>query len=403
MSEEEENSIDPTPELIEYYNILKTKTIIKKGEIPRFGRYRTNLSPEGQSELSSIIKENLLSTIEKRFPTEIDFQQTIERISKGRAGLIPYCKKVFENIKREKKGLYDILFSDINIKYYVIDRRYIDITKFTIFCIYLIKLQTEYVLLLKASTSGDGYLTSDDFTDYLNERLMQFPAVLDEYGSESSELPFYSAFLTDKLYGVLDVLCRNKLSATDIVCNPMFSAFIEIGTNDENPLSISTFKSEYQQYRQYVNDQGMIPLSDFKTCTDHSLSDAFANRIFELIPTYDGCIDYQGYTHFLNFIDNVDEEQSLAFFFRVFDIDGDGVIGPSDVLFFFEGVRREVKKCDVSFDVFLQEILDNVGAHAAHITIDEFIHCGTADALIDILGDIKEFETYITPSVSLIK
>ena len=97
---------------------------------------------------------------------------------------------------------------------------------------------------------------------------------------------------------------------------------------------------------------------------------------------------------------NNETPNGARYFFDLFDIDGDGLIGAFDIEYFFKDLVRE-SGSNTDLNIFVQEMLDKTQATQMGFTLEQFVNCGACEEIADILSDVGEFRTYVSVSSNL--
>ncbi|EAY12480.1 hypothetical protein TVAG_128940 [Trichomonas vaginalis G3] len=361
------------------------------GAIPHFGKINIKMSENAKNALAAATRNHLSEVIKNKMPSDEQTKEILDYISDVQTGLIKYRRKTFTELA-EKYKAFSHLFDNQIIRAFVISRKYFDIEKFKNFLAYIKVLNLDFMNILEYSSNGNEFVSQDDFLGYINERIMFSSQIKQIIEENPDEKDLYSNYLLEMTYLSLDKFSRNRLLISEIITAPCFQQFLEMD-RPQSPCSFNSYRNQMQNFNKLSDDQGLIPLANFKYACDRTFSNAFCTRLFEYSVTYDGCLDFSGYLHISTTIERPEEFSQM--YFRILDVDGDGIFGPSDLLYFYEGMCDEIGKISVSFDTLLQEVLDNMSAHQVGVTYQEFESSGNISWLIDILSNIEEFKVYV--------
>ena len=391
QNEEEENGLSEQDmqEIRNFSNKLENKK--QENEVPSFGRNFLQYEKIAE-KFAEATKQALINLRREKFPS-IEELDNFFLIFRGRK-IFYYIEELFTKAV-EKNPKFEIVFSKYILNHFVIYRRFINLGGLYEFLKYVLQLQEDHLRLLSFSSSGDQYLTQNDFSDYLREKLLSFKKIEKAFSANPDTIDYYLQFVLENTYIALDKINRNRLTATEILCSPQFAQVLDLEFSSSNDLSIPIFRRSFSAFQKSTNTDGLMPPNMFKNACGVRLCDAFVERVYEIIPTYDGCLDFSGFLHIYTLIDKVDEYPRL--FFQILDADDDYIISPSDILYFYNSLCSEVQ-CGVSFDTFLQEMLDNFSCDRKGITYDRFCDSGCGLVTIQILSDVNEFEQYVSTS-----
>ena len=113
-----------------------------------------------------------------------------------------------------------------------------------------------------------------------------------------------------------------------------------------------TLPSAVRVYRQFLqldtDHDGMLTPQELARFDEeqHSLTPAFCGRLFEVVHTYEGRLDYKGYLDLVVALQglrpttNSPDEAALRYFWRVLNLREKGAIGGDELLYFVRDVVR---------------------------------------------------------------
>lgn len=342
----------------------------------------------------SLSKEHLIRIISQKMPYEDVFKDTIQLIAPKGQKIIKYKKKSYEVILKLKGCQNMEIFSQKTISYFLISRDFLNVEAFSNFGLGLLSIQKEFVQLLHDSSRGDGILSESDIDVYIDIKLRSDSALSDIIASKAQNYEFYRSYIVVRLMQSMDPLSRNKLNAHDLVSSREFALFLDRDSSKTNPYSYSAFATLYSIYFQIARTEGTISKSDLRCFNSVDFSASFISRVFDEVTLYNGCMDFTSFVRFDFLYNTLSNENSARFFFRVLDVDSDGIIGPSDILFFFKDLSKENPDSHVSFDVFLQELLDKTMSHSLGISFQHFYSSRCAEEIVRLLAEPAEFKIY---------
>ena len=114
-----------------------------------------------------------------------------------------------------------------------------------------------------------------------------------------------------------------------------------------------TLPSAVRVYRQFLqldtDHDGMLTPQELARFDEeqHSLTPAFCGRLFEVVHTYEGRLDYKGYLDLVVALEGlrpaqngllIPREASLRYFWRVLDLHGRGAIGGLELHYFLRDI-----------------------------------------------------------------
>ena len=194
--------------------------------------------------------------------------------------------------------------------------------------------------------------------------------------------------------------CFNEIiDAQKLFTSQLFCMFVNIDrVNGMNPFKISEALSIYQTYAKDINEEndGMKEKKDMKIMCESEFSNAFLDRLFEIMPTFEGMIDYSLFLEFYIAYQNMDKKQGIDFFFKLLDIDGDSYVSRNDALYFYKSLIEETMIEKIDEDRFFSELFDAVsGDPMKGVTVNDLYKMGSI-TFIKKLIDIKYFKEWET-------
>jgi Ca2+-binding EF-hand superfamily protein len=267
-----------------------------------------------------------------------------------------------------------------------------DIAGFCQFLQALSTVRTEFVELMSFAVGPEGLLTADSLGDFIESRIPKVCPKVSQLKPSGEE--FYRQFVLEHFLFHFDPLSFNRISAVDLIVSPEFVHFLELTPESdyENPYSWSSFASAFSAFRNCTNDEGLVSKAGFKNSRDCKFCDAFVDRVFEVSSLFGGLMDFGGFCKFMVYKDNCETATGARFFFKLFDLDGDGKLSPLDVAYFFRSLAAESDRASVSFDNFMYEMLDKTQATGMEILLDQFVSCGACEEIALTLSDVSEFD-----------
>ncbi|KAM3186973.1 hypothetical protein ACTXT7_003208, partial [Hymenolepis weldensis] len=253
-------------------------------------------------------------------------------------------------------------------------------------------LQQTRIGLSLYDAHGDGYLREGDLESYISElipslchSLFEIPDMKDELNEVDDVFKtFYVSTAVRKFFFFLDPLRVGRIRICDILACGFLDNILELreasttqARLEENWFSLESVKRVYASYLRLDTDQnGMLSREELTSYKDGSLTDAFLDRIFQECLTYGGEMDYKVYLDFVLAMENRNEPQSIAYIFRIVDLDGEGRLCVKTLEYFLNSLLEILgdepdtpRSCDV-----INEIFDMVQPkHPGYITLDDLL------------------------------
>ena len=146
------------------------------------------------------------------------------------------------------------------------------------------------------------------------------------------------------------------------------------------------------------DNNGLLTPAELLEYKENTLTKSFINRLFEECHTFNGEMDFKGFVDFVLALENRKEYQSLAYLFRILDIDHAGKLTKFTLWYFFRDIQEKLgtsSGISVSFDDVVHELFDIVRpANSDYITLEDLVRCGQGDIVLSIIIDLDGFWRY---------
>jgi len=211
-----------------------------------------------------------------------------------------------------------------------------------------------------------------------------------------------------KFFFFLDPKRRGHVRIRDMLASPILNELHELRRESlgeeeskNNWFSQQTALAVYGEYLQLDADQnGMLCPAELGLYGGGGLTAPFIDNLFQECQTYDGEIDYKTYLDFVLASWYKKTAESLAYFFRLLDVQRTGALTAFEINFFFRAVvsgSREAGQEPVVLEDVRDEIFDMVKpADALRITLDDLMACKVGDTVVSMLTDVHGFWAYDT-------
>eukprot|EP00045_Choanoeca_perplexa_P007497 m.68949 g.68949 ORF g.68949 m.68949 type:complete len:479 (-) comp14101_c0_seq2:56-1492(-) len=250
-----------------------------------------------------------------------------------------------------------------------------------------------------------GVLSLDDFESWLRDRLETFPQLADMAPSFNPTYVIYSAA---KVFFLLDHSRTRKVKIPDLLSSAVFAELMELQQQslpeeqaETNWFSIPFVTSVHTQYMELDKDKdGLLSFEELCNLDNRSISPVFVQRLLQEYPTFDGKADYRLFLELVlaRMLPKLD--QSIRFYFRVFDIDRKGYLTTTSLLYFWRGMHQhpQMEEDALEADFFeniKNEIFDMIRPKDPFkITLQDIIASQQGAALSLILTDVVGFGRY---------
>eukprot|EP01086_Lenisia_limosa_P002521 TRINITY_DN1595_c0_g1_i1.p1 TRINITY_DN1595_c0_g1~~TRINITY_DN1595_c0_g1_i1.p1 ORF type:complete len:259 (-),score=41.48 TRINITY_DN1595_c0_g1_i1:39-815(-) len=200
-----------------------------------------------------------------------------------------------------------------------------------------------------------------------------------------------------------------KMTLNDVKRSCLLDVWDEVdGQNDVNLVSrffsYEHFYVLYCKFWELDNDHDLeVSREDVAKYNEYALSPKALDRIFSGVPrklsgSSDSMMTYRDFVWFLLSEEDKSSETSLKYWFKVADLDGDGVLSFFELEFFYsEQVKRlqQMQVEPVSFGDVLCQMLDMISPlDKKFVSLSELRRCGMASNLFNILFNINKFLSF---------
>ena len=145
---------------------------------------------------------------------------------------------------------------------------------------------------------------------------------------------------------------------------------------------------------------------------NHSLTYRIVDRIFSQVPRkftskVEGKMNYEDFVYFILAEEDKSSEPSLEYWFRCIDLDGNGVLTPNEMLFFYEEQLHRMEcmaQEPVLFEDILCQIVDMIGPeNEGFITLRDVKGSKLSGNVFNILFNLNKFIAFETRDPFLIR
>lgn len=265
---------------------------------------------------------------------------------------------------------------------------------------------------------GKDYIVKDDFLPFLRE-LLHFHPGLDFLESHEDFQQKYALTVIARIFYEVNTSGTGRLSLKEVYRSNLFNAFMHVDEqNDINRVreyfSYEHFYVLYCRFFELDTDHDLhLSPDDLLRYSDYALSDAIVERIFSTASRAftDGCegglrrggMPYEDFVFFMLAEEDKTTEQSIRYWFKCCDLDGDGILTPEEMHSFYRvQLHRAVSwgQEAIEFgDVLCQlvDLIDPVDPRA--ITVADLLKAdkrSLTGILFDALFNVQKFLKFET-------
>jgi serine/threonine-protein phosphatase 2A regulatory subunit B'' len=209
-----------------------------------------------------------------------------------------------------------------------------------------------------------------------------------------------------KFFFFLDPLRTGKIRIRDILTCNFLDDLLELRDvdipKDAQEMNWFSAPSALSVYGHYLNldkdHNGMLSKKELAGYGSGTLTSVFLERVFAECLTYDGEMDYKTYLDFVLALENRQEPQSLAYLFRILDVEHQGYLTAFTLNYFFKGIQEQILQHHqepINFEDMKDEIFDMIKPQEpTRISVKDLVSCGQGETVMSILIEFHRFWSY---------
>lgn len=290
-------------------------------------------------------KLNEIETFFKPFKDGISFDKFVH-VTKRLCNLpsyfnVPFCERIYllygNNQNKEFKYQENKISLEMFLQYWKDEMEGYDNNE-------------RFFRLLKQPTSDS--ITKDDFTPYLHEILRFHPGLDFLDGHEEFQRKYALTVITRIFYKV-NTSRTGKISLREIKKSKLLNSFnhVDEETDINRVREYFAYEHFYVLYCRFfeldMDKDSKLTREDLMKYADHGLSEPIVDRIFRVGQRafsdgkegdFDeiGGMSYPDFIYFMLSEEDKTSEQSIRYWFRCCDLDGDGIMTTSEMLYFYK-------------------------------------------------------------------
>ncbi|KAK9083295.1 hypothetical protein Scep_029766 [Stephania cephalantha] len=145
---------------------------------------------------------------------------------------------------------------------------------------------------------------------------------------------------------------------------------------------------------------------------NHALTYRIVDRIFSQIPRkftskVEGKMGYEDFVYFMLSEEDKSSEPSLEYWFKCIDLDGNGLLTPNEMQFFYEEQLHRMEcmaQEPVLYEDILCQMVDMIGPEKEnYLTLRDFKNCKLSGNVFNILFNLNKFMAFETRDPFLIR
>lgn len=376
----------------EMKNILSPPEVNTKNIIPFFSC--TNL----QKITQNIYTQWFNQKRKEDFARTIFHEADIDKISKALGTHYPvFDQKVFDKLSQNYESPKNQIFKPEFLKYFIDKNNHFLCSKYYDFIAKVMRIQLALLSLYNIDISFENILSEDDLKTFIEIFTKRNSMLEQEFRKESNKefLEYYVEIVAHHFIFFLSSFQNARIEIPKLIKSPLFFKFIFVDQLNNSPFTIRNTLDIYNSCTKLItNDSPFLSEAKIKHLGSCNFTKVFTNRLFEVIQADSDCfIDFIVFLQIYYSLTYINSRPGTHFFFETIDLDSDGVISRTDILYFYKGITSETKIED-DFDSFLSKLLDIVGCKEENVTEEVLLQSQNQDLFFKLLIDMKTFSKW---------
>eukprot|EP00262_Sarcandra_glabra_P007192 TRINITY_DN19834_c0_g1_i4.p1 TRINITY_DN19834_c0_g1~~TRINITY_DN19834_c0_g1_i4.p1 ORF type:complete len:541 (+),score=116.00 TRINITY_DN19834_c0_g1_i4:249-1871(+) len=261
------------------------------------------------------------------------------------------------------------------------------------------------------------YLTQDDFKPVLRELLATHPGL--EFLQSTPE--FQERYAETVIYRIFYYVNRSgngRLTLRELKRGNLIAAMQHADEEEDINKVLRYFSYEhfyviYCKFWELDTDHDfLIDKENLIRYGNHALTYRIVERIFSQVPRkftskVEGKMGYEDFVYFMLSEEDKSSEPSLEYWFKCIDLDGNGVLTPIEMQFFYEEQLHRMEcmaQEPVLFEDILCQMVDMIGPEReSHLTLRDLKACKLSGNVFNILFNLNKFMAFETRDPFLIR
>nr|DAD19955.1 TPA_asm: hypothetical protein HUJ06_021418 [Nelumbo nucifera] len=261
------------------------------------------------------------------------------------------------------------------------------------------------------------YLTQDDFKPVLRELLASHPGL--EFLQSTPE--FQERYAETVIYRIFYYINRSgngQLTLRELKRGNLIAAMQHVDEEEDINKVLRYFSYEhfyviYCKFWELDTDHDfLIDKENLIRYGNHALTYRIVDRIFSQVPRkftskFEGKMGYEDFVYFMLSEEDKSSEPSLEYWFKCIDLDGNGILTPNEMQFFYEEQLHRMEcmaQEPVLFEDILCQMVDMVGPeNESYFTLRDLKGCKLSGNVFNILFNLNKFMAFETRDPFLIR
>ncbi|KAG2402074.1 Serine/threonine protein [Vigna angularis] len=261
------------------------------------------------------------------------------------------------------------------------------------------------------------YLAQDDFKPVLRELLSTHPGL--EFLQSTPEFQErYAETVIHRIFYYMNRSGNGRLTLRELKRGNLIDAMLHVDEEEDINKVLRYFSYEhfyviYCKFWELDTDHDFfIDRENLIKYGNHSLTYRIVDRIFSQVPRkftskVEGKMNYEDFVYFILAEEDKSSEPSLEYWFKCIDLDGNGVLTPNEMQFFYEEQLHRMEcmaQEPVLFEDILCQIVDMIGPeNEGYITLRDVKGSKLSGNVFNILFNLNKFIAFETRDPFLIR
>ncbi|KAL2325154.1 hypothetical protein Fmac_024212 [Flemingia macrophylla] len=262
-----------------------------------------------------------------------------------------------------------------------------------------------------------SYLVQDDFKPVLRELLSTHPGL--EFLQSTPEFQErYAETVIHRIFYYMNRSGNGRLTLRELKRGNLIDAMLHVDEEEDINKVLRYFSYEhfyviYCKFWELDTDHDFfIDRENLIKYGNHSLTYRIVDRIFSQVPRkftskVEGKMNYEDFVYFILAEEDKSSEPSLEYWFKCIDLDGNGVLTPNEMQFFYEEQLHRMEcmaQEPVLFEDILCQIVDMIGPeNEGYITLRDVKGSKLSGNVFNILFNLNKFIAFETRDPFLIR
>ncbi|XP_073001645.1 serine/threonine protein phosphatase 2A regulatory subunit B''beta-like [Typha latifolia] len=262
-----------------------------------------------------------------------------------------------------------------------------------------------------------NYITQEDFKPVLRELLATHPGL--EFLQGTPE--FQERYAETVIYRIFYFVNRSgngHLTLRELKRGNLIAAMQQLDEEEDINKVLRYFSYEhfyviYCKFWELDTDHDFfIDKENLIRYGNHSLTYRIVDRIFSQVPRKftsrtEGKMGYEDFVYFILSEEDKSSEPSLEYWFKCIDLDGNGILTPNEMQFFYEEQLHRMEcmaQEPVLFEDILCQMIDMIKPeNECYFTLQDLKGCKLSGNIFNILFNLNKFMAFETRDPFLIR